>query len=64
MSLKYFHMIFIFCSIVLAIGFGIWAINYAYRQQNVYYFLSSIMSFVVAIGLCFYEVLVANKLKS
>lgn len=64
MSLKAFHIIFIIASIILAIIFGIWAINNFMEQQTYGYLFTGIGSFLVAIGLIIYEVMFIKKVKA
>jgi hypothetical protein len=63
MSLKAFHVIFIVCSIALAIAFGGWAIN-SFKEQHSYADLfAGIGSFRTAMGLVLYEVMFIKKVK-
>ena len=64
MSLRTFHVIFIVCSIILAIGFGYWAINNFQQQQSPAYLWTAMTSFFAAIGLIVYEYFFLKKVKS
>lgn len=64
MSLRTFHVIFIICSIVLAICFGSWAINSFREQQSYGYLFAGIGSFITAFGLILYEVMFIKKVKA
>jgi len=57
MSLKFFHLVFITASIVLASGFGIWAVSLTDRS----YFAAGVISFLCAAGLVVYEVAFLKK---
>lgn len=59
MSLKAFHILFITLSIILAVGFGVWGI----LSKNSQYFTLGVLSFVFAISLVVYEIVVAKKIK-
>ena len=63
MSLKAFHLFFITVSIVLAVGFGTWAVQ-GYRAEGGGQYLAWIIAaFGGAIGLAIYEVKVLKKFK-
>mgnify|MGYP001257215846 FL=1 len=57
MSLKDFHIFFIFISVILAIFFGGWCV----KQGGVMYLVSGIVSFLVGIGLVVYLLLFVKK---
>lgn len=64
MSLKQFHIVFIICSIVLAIFFGCWALSaFRYYQQGAY-LLTAVLSWATALGLAVYCLIVAKKLRN
>ena len=63
MSLKAFHLFFIAVSIVLAVGFGTWAVQ-GYRAEGGAQYLAWIaFAAASAIGLAFYEVTIVKKFK-
>jgi hypothetical protein len=64
MSLKAFHLVFIIASITLAIGFGIWLANNYFSEGGAMYLVGSILSFVAAVGLVFYERYFLKKTKN
>ena len=64
MSLRTFHVIFIICSILLAIVFGSWAIRNFWNEQSYAYLFTGIGSFVTAVGLLIYEVMFIRKVKA
>ena len=51
MSLKGFHVLFITASVLLAVGFGVWAL----RRPDGGYHAAGVGAFVVAAGLIAYE---------
>jgi hypothetical protein len=63
MSLRAFHIIFIVCSIILAIGFGCWAIMNFLQLQISGYLWTGICSFLIATGLVLYEYSFLKKVK-
>ena len=63
MSLKSFHVFFIAVSIVLAIGFGIWASREYVAQGGVLNLFWIGVATGGAIGLAFYERTVLKKFK-
>lgn len=58
MSLKSFHVFFISVAVLLCVGFGLWCL----RQPG--YFAAGIGSFVVAVGLVWYEIVFLRKFKT
>ena len=63
MSLRTFHIIFIVCSILLAVVFGIWAIKNFMDIHSIAYLFAGIGSFAIAFGLIVYEVTFIKKVK-
>jgi hypothetical protein len=64
MSLKAFHLVFIIASIVLAFGFGAWALmNYASSHGVVWDLVWGVAGMVVGVGLVVYEIYFLKKLK-
>jgi len=63
MSLRTFHIIFIVCSIILAIGFGYWAMRNFQQQQLPAYLWTAVTSFLAAVGLIVYEYFFLKKVK-
>jgi len=61
MSLKAFHIAFIVCSVLLALGFGAWAL--LQETGGVSYSVLGIASFIVAVVLVVYGVWFLKKLK-
>jgi len=61
MSLKAFHIVFIFFSILLAFGFAVWSFSQA--SGNFTMVLIGIFSVAIGIGLIFYAVRFLKKLK-
>lgn len=64
MSLKAFHLVFIIASIVLAIGFGIWAAVAFFRGGGVANLIIALVSFGAGVGLVFYERYFLKKTKN
>jgi hypothetical protein len=63
-SLKAIHMLFIACSILLALGFGDWCLQIYFRERQPVYLLFALLA-VVALGcLIKYIFWFAKKLKS
>lgn len=63
MSLKAFHIFFIFVSTLLTLGFAIWCFA-EYRSENqISYLLFSILSAAGCVGLVVYGVRFVRKLK-
>ena len=60
MSLKAFHLIFIVVSIALAFGFGVWLV----LQGGWLNILIGVASFIVGVGLIFYERYFLKKTKN
>jgi len=56
MDLKYIHVTLIVVSILLSLGFGLWALMH-------YYTASGVCSFAVAVGLIIYCVKFIKKMK-
>jgi hypothetical protein len=61
MSLKAFHVAFVVCSVLLAVGFGVWAL--LQRTGGTLYLVLGLVSFAVAAGLVVYGVWFLKKLK-
>ena len=64
MSLKAFHLIFIIASIVLAVGFGIWAAIGFFQGGGVTNLIVALVSLGAAVGLVFYERYFLKKTKN
>ena len=64
MSLKAFHLIFIIASIVLVVGFGIWAMVAFFQAGGVINLIVAVLSFAAAVGLVFYERYFLKKTKN
>jgi hypothetical protein len=65
MSLKAFHVVFIVASILLALGFGAWAlVNYFSHEGGVWYLAAGVGSLLAAVGLVFYERYFLKKTKN
>ena len=64
MSLKAFHLVFITAASALAVGFGIWELKNGFSKDgSAWDFVYGIASFIVGIGLLFYERYFLKKLK-
>ena len=63
MSLKAFHVVFIFASIVLAFGFSVWSLLAYSESRRVMDLLFGIGSALAGVGLIFYGRYVLKKLK-
>ena len=63
MSLKFFHMVFIVISILLAFFFGFWSLQGFYAGESVYLYYA-VGSFLSGIILVFYGNSVLRKLKN
>jgi hypothetical protein len=63
-SLKFFHILFICFSILLALGFGVWEINGFIESDKVIQLVFGLLSFCVAAGLIIYGVAFLRKLKN
>lgn len=63
MSLKYFHILFITLSIILAFAFGIWGVNSYSTSDDTTHLTLGIISFLVGVGLIIYGMKVYQKLK-
>ena len=65
MSLKAFHLVFIVASIMLALGFGAWAlVNYFSPPGGLRFLVAGIASLVIALGLVVYEIYFLKKTKN
>jgi hypothetical protein len=64
MSLKAFHLVFIIASIVLAVGFGIWAAVAFFKGGGVINLIVALASFGAGVGLVFYERYFLKKTKN
>ena len=65
MSLKAFHLVFIVASILLAVGFAVWALmNYFSPAGTLTDLALGIGGVAVAVGLVFYERYFLKKLKN
>ncbi|MCH7589986.1 hypothetical protein IIB34_02995 [PVC group bacterium] len=63
MSLKTFHILFIFASMLLALGFGFWCLNQA-GDGHTGWALVGWLSFGSVVGLLAYGVWFLKKLKN
>lgn len=54
MSLKTFHIIFIVASILLLLGFGIWAVREYMRTDSIGMLIMGVASLCGFVGLLFY----------
>ncbi len=64
MSLKFFHLLFILLSIVLAFGFGIWSMmQYFGGTDGALYLVLGLGSLAAGVALVFYFKYVFKKLK-
>jgi hypothetical protein len=63
MSLKALHIIFVIASIVLALGFGAWAVKQYFEVGGRSYIWYAVGSFATAIALVIYGKVVLKKLK-
>ena len=63
MSLKVFHIVFITMSVLLAVGFGVWAIVKWTRDGQLSGVVLGVLSLVGAVGLLWYGVWFWRKLK-
>ena len=64
MSLKAFHLVFIIASIVLAFGFGIWAVVAFFKSGGALNLIVALGSFAAGVGLIFYERYFLKKTKN
>ena len=64
MSLKAFHVVFIVCSILLAVGFGIWEIVSYSRTASTSQLIMGLVSFAVAAALVVYGIRFVRKLRN
>ena len=64
MSLKAFHIIFITASMILTVGFGVWALNQFFNDgRSRSDLVGACLSFGLSIGLVFYGKYFLKKLK-
>ena len=63
MSIKGFHIVFIFFSTLLAIGIGLWCLWVNLTVGEPVYLGGAVASFLSAIGLIVYGVLFYRKMK-
>jgi hypothetical protein len=63
MSLKTFHFVFIFTSIVLALGLGSWCVWVNLVEGAPIYLVGAAASFVSAVGLFIYGIWFYRKMK-
>ena len=63
MSLKAFHIVFVFFSTALALGIGAWCIYVDLVESVQTYLLGAIASFVCAVGLVIYGFWFYRKMK-
>jgi hypothetical protein len=63
MSLKAFHIVFVFFSTALALGVGAWCIYVDMVQGVQTYLVGAIISFVSAVGLVIYGFWFYRKMK-
>ncbi len=64
MSLKLFHIIFIVCSILLALGFSVWSSQMYFQSRQTGYLFSAIGSLAVGIALIFYSIQFIKKVNA
>ncbi len=64
MSLKFFHIVFISLSTLLALGVGAWAVAMFFYGHNVFHLVLGIFSLAAAVGLILYGRYVLKKLKN
>ena len=62
MSLKAFHVFFIFASIVLAFGFGVWAVYIYLQEGNIPYLTMGLLSIAAGVALVFYGIRFLQKM--
>jgi hypothetical protein len=63
MSLKHFHLLFIFIATLVSFFFGFWAIHGAMNRTHAGYFLLGALSLVAGICLILYSVQFLKKFK-
>ncbi len=63
MSLKIFHIIFISLSVLLSLGFGFWAIQFAVQQNQPGYMVGGVISLLSAVALIVYGRIFLKKMK-
>ena len=57
MGIKYIHVVLIFVSIVLSLGFGFWTLNHSYQALGY-------SSMAIAVGLIVYGIQFIKKMKA
>ncbi len=63
MSLKAFHIFFIIASTLLAVAFGVWAIDDFSRSASQVHLVLGVGSFLASVALVWYGVWFLRKLK-
>jgi hypothetical protein len=63
MSLKFFHIVFITCSFVLALGFGVWCVQSRVGHGHMEYLGLGIASFATGAALLGYGVWFLRKME-
>ena len=63
MSLKQFHVIFIFCSITLSFGLSAWAYVGLEAGTNQGYGVLAAISFLIGLGLTWYLLQIRKKMR-
>lgn len=63
MSLKMFHVVFVTCSLILTVGFAVWAFSNYRVSSQVSDLVYGIGSSVASIGLLIYGRIFLKKLK-
>jgi hypothetical protein len=63
MSLKAFHIFFIVLSTLLALGFGVWAVNDFGRSGSWFHLVLGVGSFIASGALVWYGLWFLRKLK-
>lgn len=63
MSIKALHIFLISCAALISVVFGVWAFGYARTSGDPAYQTGGVLSFILAVGLCFYAVHFAKKAK-
>jgi len=63
MSLKGFHIVFVFFSTALALGVGAWCLYVHYVEGVQTYLIGAIVSFACAVGLVIYGFWFYRKMK-
>jgi membrane protein YdbS with pleckstrin-like domain len=62
MSLRIFHLFFIFVSIVCAFGYGAWCVKESLRTADSSQMVIAVIAFLAGVGLIVYGVKVRRKL--